>query len=113
MEEVSQIRIDRLWDTSRLTIMSNFSAMSSSKARSHFGGVEVDHKIKLGRLHNRQVRQVEERSHQSGLSSLVGYENQLARRSAESRSPLYKMHVTGSPRDSNVYFVVSPFRVSA
>src|ERR1700730_8549647 len=52
-------------------------------------------------------------SHQSGLSSLVGNENQLARRSAEPRSPLYRMHVTGSPRDSNVYVVVSPFSVSA
>ena len=51
--------------------------------------------------------------HQSGLSSLVGNENQLARRSAESRWPLYRMHVTGSPRDSNVYVVVSPFSVSA
>ena len=38
--------------------------------------------------------------HQSGLSSPVGNENQLVRRSAESRWPLYRMHVTGSPRDS-------------
>ena len=45
--------------------------------------------------------------------SVVGNENQLARRSAESRSPLYRTHVTGSPRDSNVYVVVSPFSVSA